>query len=104
MSLTDLFHLSSDTNNDLLFPPYQMNRCYYYQSVTPCKSKVHCVYCSGGHFNPAVSVSVYLCGGMQLPLLVPYVVAQVLGGMVGAGLTKVRTNLWKPKSARKVES
>ncbi|XP_049916822.1 aquaporin-8-like [Epinephelus moara] len=43
---------------------------------------------SGGHFNPAVSLSVYLCGGMELPLLVPYVMAQMLGGMVGAGLTK----------------
>ncbi|XP_042364038.1 aquaporin-8a.1 [Plectropomus leopardus] len=43
---------------------------------------------SGGHFNPAVSLSVYLCGGMKLPLLVPYVLAQMLGGMVGAGLTK----------------
>ncbi|XP_070782952.1 aquaporin-8a.1 [Enoplosus armatus] len=43
---------------------------------------------SGGHFNPAVSVSVYLCGGMELPLLVPYVLAQMLGGMTGAFLAK----------------
>ncbi|KAM4525524.1 aquaporin-8-like isoform 1-T1 [Odontesthes bonariensis] len=44
---------------------------------------------SGGHFNPAVSLSVYLCGGMELLLLLPYVLAQTAGGMVGAGLTKV---------------
>ncbi|TDG98196.1 hypothetical protein EPR50_G00216290 [Perca flavescens] len=44
---------------------------------------------SGGHFNPAVSLSVYLCGGMGLSLLLPYVLAQMCGGMIGAGLTKV---------------
>lgn len=81
---------STHRNNDLLFTPYLMDRCHYYQSVTPFKSKVHSVYCSGGHFNPVVSLSAYLCGGMELPLLVPYVLAQMLGGMVGAGLTKVR--------------
>ncbi|KAJ3607816.1 hypothetical protein NHX12_024867 [Muraenolepis orangiensis] len=43
---------------------------------------------SGGHFNPAVSLSVYMCGGMELPLLAPYVLLQMLGGMVGAGLAK----------------
>ncbi|XP_030611401.1 aquaporin-8-like [Archocentrus centrarchus] len=43
---------------------------------------------SGGHFNPAVSLSVYLCGGMKLLLLVPYVVAQMAGGTIGAFLTQ----------------
>ncbi|KAM6963758.1 aquaporin-8-like [Tautogolabrus adspersus] len=43
---------------------------------------------SGGHFNPAVSLMAFLCGGMELPLLVPYIVAQMVGGMAGAGLTK----------------
>ncbi|XP_008301377.1 aquaporin-8-like [Stegastes partitus] len=43
---------------------------------------------SGGHFNPAVSLSVYLCGGMKLVLLLPYILAQLAGGMIGAGLTK----------------
>ncbi|GAA6219920.1 aquaporin-8 [Lates japonicus] len=43
---------------------------------------------SGGHFNPAVSLSVYLCGGMKLLLLVSYILAQMLGGMIGAGLAK----------------
>ncbi|XP_026861872.2 aquaporin-8a.1 [Electrophorus electricus] len=44
---------------------------------------------SGGHFNPAVSVCVYLTGGMELILLLPYVLAQMFGGMIGAGLVKV---------------
>jgi aquaporin Z len=39
---------------------------------------------SGGHFNPAVSVG--LCAANRFPaaLLLPYTVAQVLGGSVGA--------------------
>ena len=41
---------------------------------------------SGGHFNPAVSVG--LCTGGRFPagMLLPYVVAQVLGGAAGAGV------------------
>ncbi|XP_041720507.1 aquaporin-8-like [Coregonus clupeaformis] len=44
---------------------------------------------SGGHFNPAVSVSVFLIGGLNIILLVPYILAQMCGGMIGAGLAKV---------------
>ncbi|CAJ1080682.1 aquaporin-8-like [Xyrichtys novacula] len=43
---------------------------------------------SGGHFNPAVSLMAYLCGGMEFLLLLPYILAQMVGGMAGAGLTK----------------
>lgn len=43
---------------------------------------------SGGHFNPAVTVCVYLVGGMKLILLVPYILMQLFGGMIGAGLAK----------------
>src|SRR5947208_9008577 len=41
---------------------------------------------SGGHFNPAVSVG--LCAGGRFPAaqLPAYVVAQVVGGIVGAGV------------------
>ncbi|XP_019938539.1 aquaporin-8a.1 [Paralichthys olivaceus] len=51
---------------------------------------------SGGHFNPAVSLSVFLCGGMELLLMVPYITAQTVGGMIGAALAKVMypTNLY----------
>jgi aquaporin Z len=38
---------------------------------------------SGGHVNPAVSIALYLKGSLGLNELVPYIVAQVLGG-VGA--------------------
>ncbi|XP_071319036.1 aquaporin-8a.1 [Trachinotus anak] len=43
---------------------------------------------SGGHFNPVVSLSVCLCGGMELLRLVPYILAQMCGGMIGAALAK----------------
>jgi len=41
---------------------------------------------SGGHFNPAVSVG--LCAGGRFPAaqLPSYIIAQVLGGIVGAGV------------------
>src|SRR6187402_2550852 len=41
---------------------------------------------SGGHFNPAVSCG--LCAGGRFPaaLLLPYIVAQVVGGVLGAGV------------------
>jgi aquaporin Z len=41
---------------------------------------------SGGHFNPAVSVGLWVGGRFPASLLLPYVVAQVLGGVVGAGV------------------
>jgi aquaporin Z len=41
---------------------------------------------SGGHFNPAVSIG--LCTGGRFPasLVLPYIVAQVVGGICGAGV------------------
>jgi aquaporin Z len=41
---------------------------------------------SGGHFNPAVSVGLWAGGRFPSALLLPYTVAQVLGGVVGAGV------------------
>jgi aquaporin Z len=41
---------------------------------------------SGGHFNPAVSVGLWAGGRFPATLLLPYVVAQVAGGIVGAGV------------------
>jgi aquaporin Z len=41
---------------------------------------------SGGHFNPAVSVGLCVAGRFPAGLLLPYIVAQVLGGVVGAGV------------------
>ena len=41
---------------------------------------------SGGHFNPAVSVGLWAGGRFPAGQLVPYVIAQVAGGIVGAGV------------------
>lgn len=41
---------------------------------------------SGGHFNPAVSVGLFLGGRFKGQLLLGYMVAQVLGAVAGAGV------------------
>jgi len=41
---------------------------------------------SGGHFNPAVSVGLLVGGRFPAKDLLPYIVAQVLGGFVGAAI------------------
>jgi aquaporin Z len=42
---------------------------------------------SGGHYNPAVTLAVYLRGKFLAGDVVPYMVAQILGGTVGAYLS-----------------
>ena len=44
---------------------------------------------SGGHFNPAVSVGLWAGGRFPASQLLPYIVAQVAGGIVGAGVLYV---------------
>jgi aquaporin Z len=41
---------------------------------------------SGGHFNPAVSVGLWAGGRFPSGLLLPYIAAQVVGGIAGAGV------------------
>lgn len=41
---------------------------------------------SGGHFNPAVSVGLWAGKRFSSSELVPYIIAQVLGAIVGAGI------------------
>ena len=41
---------------------------------------------SGGHFNPAVSVGLWAGGRFPAALLLPYGLAQVLGGIAGAAV------------------
>jgi aquaporin Z len=41
---------------------------------------------SGGHFNPAVSVGLWAGGRFPAAQLGPYMLAQVAGGVVGAGV------------------
>ena len=44
---------------------------------------------SGGHFNPAVSVGLWAGGRFPAGLLLPYIGAQVVGGIAGAGVLYV---------------
>ena len=41
---------------------------------------------SGGHVNPAVSLAVFISGGMSAVDLVGYIIAQILGALAGSGL------------------
>jgi aquaporin Z len=41
---------------------------------------------SGGHFNPAVSIGLWTGGRFPANLLLPYMAAQVVGGICGAGV------------------
>jgi aquaporin Z len=41
---------------------------------------------SGGHFNPAVSVGLFLGGRFDKKDLLPYVISQVFGGIAGAAI------------------
>ncbi|KAL4241104.1 cellular response to water deprivation [Mactra antiquata] len=43
---------------------------------------------SGGHFNPAVTVAVALCGGLPFFLVPGYIVGQVVGAVLGAALVR----------------
>ncbi|MVN77868.1 aquaporin Z [Hymenobacter sp. HMF4947] len=44
---------------------------------------------SGGHFNPAVTVGLWLAGRQGPRYVLPYIGAQVVGGIVGAGVLYV---------------
>ncbi|HEY4344092.1 MAG TPA: aquaporin Z [Parvibaculum sp.] len=41
---------------------------------------------SGGHFNPAVSVGLTVAGRLPVRDLIPYIIAQVVGAIVAAGV------------------
>ncbi|XP_078319376.1 aquaporin-8-like isoform X3 [Crassostrea virginica] len=43
---------------------------------------------SGGYFNPAITLGLVITQTIRVPLAVGYVVAQVLGGMLGAALAR----------------
>ncbi|XP_054913838.1 aquaporin-8-like isoform X1 [Poeciliopsis prolifica] len=47
---------------------------------------------SGSHFNPPFTVAIWLCGGMELAMVAPYLVSQLVGGVLGAGMAKLMTS------------
>ncbi|XP_056285735.1 aquaporin-8-like isoform X2 [Pseudoliparis swirei] len=46
---------------------------------------------SGSHFNPPFTIAIYLCGGMKLMMVGPYLVSQLIGGVMGAAMAKIMT-------------
>ncbi|XP_050980553.1 aquaporin-8a.2 [Labeo rohita] len=47
---------------------------------------------SGSHFNPPFTIAVWLCGGLQMTMVVPYLVSQLIGGVLGAAMSKIMTS------------
>ncbi|GGJ81321.1 aquaporin Z [Pilimelia anulata] len=44
---------------------------------------------SGGHFNPAVTLGAYLAGRVPATEILPFVLAQLVGGVAGAGVLRL---------------
>lgn len=44
---------------------------------------------SGSHFNPTFTLAIYLCGGLEMSMVAPYLASQLLGGVLGATMAKV---------------
>ena len=59
---------------------------------------------SGAHFNPAVSLVMAFRGAMRRGLVVPYVVAQLLGAMLGAWLAHAMFDMTVLQLSAKVRS
>lgn len=53
------------------------------------KTKVFFFCFSGGHMNPAITFGVLLVNGLRPAMVLPYMIAQILGGLLGAALTRV---------------
>ncbi|XP_016397923.1 aquaporin-8-like [Sinocyclocheilus rhinocerous] len=46
----------------------------------------------GSHFNPPFTIAIWLCGGIQLAMVIPYLISQLIGGVLGAAMSKVMTS------------
>lgn len=46
---------------------------------------------SGGHFNPAVTLGIFIAGGIEMKKALVYALMQLIGGMMGAGIFRVWT-------------
>lgn len=41
---------------------------------------------SGAHFNPAVTIGLWICGRVEKKDILPYIIAQIIGGILAAGV------------------
>lgn len=46
---------------------------------------------SGSHFNPPFTIAICLCGGIEMKMALAYLVSQLIGGVLGAGMAKMMT-------------
>ena len=44
---------------------------------------------SGAHISPAVTLGVTLAGGLKPVMAIPYVLSQLVGAIIGAGIVRV---------------
>lgn len=44
---------------------------------------------SGSHFNPPFTLAIFLCGGLDTYMVIPYLACQLVGGVLGAAMAKV---------------
>uniref|UniRef100_A0A671MME2 Aquaporin-4 n=1 Tax=Sinocyclocheilus anshuiensis TaxID=1608454 RepID=A0A671MME2_9TELE len=56
----------------------------------------------GSHFNPAFTIAVFLCGGMELKMVAPYLLSQLTGGLLGAVMANGMTSNEKYAQAQGV--
>ena len=48
-----------------------------------------CSCSSGSHFNPPFTLAIFLCGGLDTYMVIPYLACQLIGGVLGAAMAKV---------------
>ncbi|KAL4659120.1 aquaporin-8-like [Arapaima gigas] len=54
---------------------------------------------SGSHFNPPFTLAIFLCGGMKRMMVAPYLISQLIGGVLGAAMSKAMTSSTKYTNA-----
>ncbi|KAM3598991.1 uncharacterized protein V6R79_025235 [Siganus canaliculatus] len=55
---------------------------------------------SGSHFNPPFTLAIYLCGGIEMHMVIPYLASQLIGGALGAAMAKAMTSTENYAKAR----
>ncbi|XP_056306510.1 aquaporin-8b [Danio aesculapii] len=55
---------------------------------------------SGSHFNPSFTFAVFLSGGLELKMVLPYLISQLSGGLLGAVMAKGMTSSEKYAQAQ----
>ncbi|XP_030263268.1 aquaporin-8b [Sparus aurata] len=48
---------------------------------------------SGSHFNPPFTLAIFLCGGLDTYMVIPYLACQLVGGVLGAAMAKAMTSM-----------